>query len=142
MKKCILILVTSVCLQLIQAQNNKYEFGKISNNDIQYNECPYDKTAEAVVLFDKGESRFVRTDNSFMVVYERTTRIKILTNAGIDWAKVEIPIYRSNNIYEKIIVKNYWIDEPFHSSFVKILYCISENDFWIKSLKSQGAWYL
>ena len=44
--------------------------------------------------------------------------------------------------YEKIIVNNYWLDEPFHSSFVKILYCISENDVWIKSLKSQGAWYL
>lgn len=45
--------------------------------------------------------------------------------------------YKMRNIYEKIIVKNYWIDEPFHSSFVKILYCISENDFWIKSLKSK-----
>ncbi len=45
--------------------------------------------------------------------------------------------YRMQNLYEKIIVTNYWIDEPFHSSFVKILYCISENDFWIKSPKSK-----
>jgi len=45
--------------------------------------------------------------------------------------------YKMQNLYETIIVKNYWIDEPFHSSFVKILYCTSENDFWIKSLKSQ-----
>ena len=45
--------------------------------------------------------------------------------------------YKMQNLYEEIIVKNYWIDEPFHSSFVKILYCISENDFWIKSLKSK-----
>ncbi len=45
--------------------------------------------------------------------------------------------YKIQNLYEKIIVNNYWLDEPFHSSFVKILYCISENDFWIKSLKSQ-----
>lgn len=103
MKKSLFILVATVCLQLTQAQNNKYEFGKVSNDDIQYKECPYDKTAEAVVLFDKGESRFVQTENSFMVVYERTTRIKILTKAGVDWAKVEIPIYQSNNIYEKVI---------------------------------------
>lgn len=45
--------------------------------------------------------------------------------------------YKMQNLYEKIIVNNYWVDEPFHSGFVKILYCISENDFWIKSLKSK-----
>ena len=98
MKKCILILVTFVCLQLIQAQTNKYEFGKVPIEDIQYNECPYDKTAEAVVLFDKGESHFVKSHDSFLIMYEKTTRIKILTSAGVDWAKVEIPFYQSNNI--------------------------------------------
>lgn len=44
---------------------------------------------------------------------------------------------KMRNLYRKIIVNNYWIDEPFHSSFVKILYCIGENDFWIKSPKSK-----
>lgn len=44
---------------------------------------------------------------------------------------------KMRNLYEKIIVNNYWIDEPFHSSFVKILSCTSENDFWIKSLESK-----
>lgn len=102
MKKFILILVTFVCLQLIQAQTNKYEFGKVPIEDIQYNECPYDKTAEAVVLFDKGESHFVKSHDSFLIMYEKTTRIKILTAAGVDWAKVEIPFYQSNNIYEKV----------------------------------------
>lgn len=45
--------------------------------------------------------------------------------------------YKIQNLYEKIIVNNYWIDEPFHSNFVKILCSISENDFWIKSLESK-----
>jgi len=102
MKKCILILVAFVCLQLVRAQTNKYEFGKVSIDDIEYKECPYDKTAEAVVLFDKGESRFVRSNDGFLIMYEKTTRIKILTSAGVDWAKVEIPFYESNNIYEKV----------------------------------------
>ena len=102
MRKYLLILAVSVCFQIAKAQADKYEFGKISKNDIEYNECPFDKTASAVVLFDKGESNFVRTDNSFQVVYERVTRIKILSNAGIEWAKVEIPFYQSNNIYEKV----------------------------------------
>ena len=102
MRKYLLILAVSVCFQIAKAQADKYEFGKISKNDIEYNECPFDKTASAVVLFDKGESNFVRTENSFQVVYERVTRIKILSNAGIEWAKVEIPFYQSNNIYEKV----------------------------------------
>lgn len=45
--------------------------------------------------------------------------------------------YTMINLYKKIIVNNYWIDEPFHSSFVKMLYCVGENDFWIQSLKSK-----
>lgn len=103
MKKILLIPIFSFCCLLTQAQADKYEFGKIAKEDINYKECPFDKTAGAVVLFDKGDSRFVRTENSFQVLYERVTRIKILSNAGIEWAKVEIPFYQSNNIFEKVI---------------------------------------
>ena len=103
MKKILLIPIFSFCCLLTQAQADKYEFGKIAKEDINYKECPFDKTAGAVVLFDKGDSRFVRTENSFQVLYERVTRIKILSNAGIEWAKVEIPFYQSKNIFEKVI---------------------------------------
>lgn len=45
--------------------------------------------------------------------------------------------YTMINLYKKIIVNNYWIDEPFHSSFTKILYCIDKNSFWIQSSRSK-----
>lgn len=45
--------------------------------------------------------------------------------------------YKMRNLYKKIIVNNYWIEEPFHSSFTKILYCIDKNSFWIQSSRSK-----
>lgn len=102
MKECFLIVAVLICFQFISAQESQYEYGRISNNDIQYNVCPYDTTAEAVVLYDKGDSHFDRTDNSFVIIYERTTRIKILKQAGVKWAEIEIPFYQANNIYEKV----------------------------------------
>lgn len=45
--------------------------------------------------------------------------------------------YSTMLLYKKIIVDNYWIEEPFHSSFVKILYCIDKNSFWIQSSRSK-----
>lgn len=45
--------------------------------------------------------------------------------------------YSTRFLYKKIIVDNYWIEEPFHSSFTKILYCIDENNFWIQSSRSK-----
>ncbi len=78
------------------------EFGVISITEYDMEEYTPDKDAEAVVLFDYGQSSFIRNENNFDVVFERTTRIKILTDAGIDYAQIEIPIYQEGNIYEKL----------------------------------------
>ncbi len=45
--------------------------------------------------------------------------------------------YTMINLYKEIIVNNYWINEPFHSSFIKILYCVDKNSFWIQSSRSK-----
>ena len=87
---------------IVRSQNREYEFGKIGSSDMNYSECPFDKQADAVVLFDKGESNFVEQDGNFNVVFKRTVRIKILNEAGINWANVEIPYYQSNNIFEDV----------------------------------------
>ena len=86
----------------IQGQNPSREFERITNDDIELKQYPHDKDAEALVLFDIGKSYFVRADNSFDVVFERTTRIKVLSEAGIKWAEVEIPFYQEGGIYEKV----------------------------------------
>ncbi len=61
-----------------------------------------DKDAEAVVLFNIGKSRFEQTENFFDIVFERTTRIKILSEAGMKWAEVKIPYAKEENTYEQV----------------------------------------
>lgn len=100
-----LISALLICLSAVltaNSQNFSREFGKISKDEIELKNYNSDKDAEAVVLFDIAKSSFVRTDNSFDVIFERTTRIKILAEAGIKWAEIQIPYYQEGNIYEKV----------------------------------------
>jgi hypothetical protein len=98
-----LAIIASLLIQFsVQGQNFLKEFGKITNDEIELKEYALDKDAEAVVLFDIAKSYFIDSDNSFDVVFERITRIKILSEAGIKWAEVEIPFYQEGGIYEKV----------------------------------------
>jgi hypothetical protein len=102
MKKIIIITFFVNLVFFVSAQETKMAFGQISANEMNYTQCALDTTAEAVVLSDKGESYFVQNNGSFEVVYERTTKIKILKQSGIDWANVSIPCYVSDNVLEDI----------------------------------------
>ncbi len=87
--------------QFVYSQTENANENNISV-DYQYNKCQSEPDAPAVVMFDKGETRFIDRDASFNYVFERKVRIKILTEAGLKWAQVEIPIYNSRNVVEKI----------------------------------------
>lgn len=45
--------------------------------------------------------------------------------------------YTFKHLYKNIIVDRYWINEPFHSKFVEILYAINSCQLWIKSPKTK-----
>ncbi len=102
MRNLLLVLLILCGKITVNAQDEFKQYGKVGLEAIDYKSCPFDKTAEAVVLSDVGESYFVQTSNSFEVVYERTTRIKIFNEAGIKWSTVEIPFYREGDVYEKV----------------------------------------
>ncbi len=74
------------------AQTDPYKFGKISAEDLSLTACSYDKDADAVVLFDIGKAKFDMTDEGFELIYERTRRIKILKESGVNYANIEIPL--------------------------------------------------
>ena len=100
-----LILTTIVLANFFNLFSQKLSsiYGKVGFDDIEYNTCEFDKTADAVVMFDNGKSSFVDRDNEgFKIIFERTTRIKILTDAGVKWANIEIPFYYTNQIFENI----------------------------------------
>ena len=84
------------------AQNFSKEFGRVDIAELKLSTYSNDNSAEAVVLFDIGKSYFEREGNNFVVIFERTTRIKIFSNAGLEWAEVEIPFYHEGSIYEEV----------------------------------------
>ncbi len=107
MKRKLLGLLLMLLVGLLaHSQNRNYfkEFGLIPQAELSMNTCSFEANADAIVLFDVGKSSFERMDNSFDVVFNRITRIKILNEAGLKHANVEIPYYQQGDIYE--LVKN------------------------------------
>jgi hypothetical protein len=45
--------------------------------------------------------------------------------------------FHSSFLYEKIVIKNLWIDEPFHTSFYNVLLFLKNNNFFIKDKNSK-----
>lgn len=101
MKYLTFLLLLALSTPLIYSQEFSREFGNISKSEIELSQYSSDKSAEAVVLYDIGKSYFVRRYDSYDVVFERTTRIKIFSEAGLEWAEIRIPLYQKDNIYEK-----------------------------------------
>jgi hypothetical protein len=98
----LLILVLS-SLTILQGQNFSKEFGKIGKEESDLTSYTPDNSAAAVVLFDIGKSWFSdASDGSFEVIFERSTRIKIFSDAGLKYAEVEIPVYHEGSIYEQV----------------------------------------
>ncbi|MGK7390829.1 MAG: DUF3857 and transglutaminase domain-containing protein [Candidatus Cyclobacteriaceae bacterium M2_1C_046] len=94
--KIILLGMLLLSFNLI-SQDRPVEFGKLNPEDLQLQQYDKDPEAEAVILFDKGESSFFEKEvGNYIQLYirfTRTKRIKILDNAGVKYAEVTIPYY-------------------------------------------------
>jgi hypothetical protein len=77
-------------------------FGKITTEEAEMKSYSKDPQADAVVLFDIGKTKFIPMDNSLDIQFERTTRIKIFKQSGLDYAKIEVPYYSEGNNTESI----------------------------------------
>jgi hypothetical protein len=86
----------------IKGQNFIKEFGKIGQDEIELAQYSKDKNAEALVLFDIGKSYFLKVANSFEIIFERMTRIKVFSESGIKWSEIEIPYYQEGGIFEEV----------------------------------------
>ncbi len=98
----VLLVLLAGSFNQLKAQDYFEEFGKITQEQIDMKSCSYDPSADAVVLFDVGKSNFYRTEDGFDLSFMRITRIKILTEAGKEYAEVSIPFYQEGNIYERV----------------------------------------
>jgi transglutaminase-like putative cysteine protease len=87
----------------VYSQPEKVKFGKIDKKTLAQNDFPDYPDAEAIILYDCGQSNFKWVTNTgFVIEYERHVRIKILKDEGFDWASFEIPLYVINSDEEKL----------------------------------------
>lgn len=102
MKHFVLVLISFLFLENTFSQKISYEYGKISSGDFAINSFLGDTSFEAIVLYDIGSSKFVRGAEGFDILFERRTKIKILSKAGIDHSEIEIPLYQEGNVFERV----------------------------------------
>ena len=81
-------------LSILYAQNDPVKWGILIPEDIKMTVYAPDPDASAVILCDYGTASV-----SYHVLFTKFTRIKILKETGLEFAKVEIP-YRSYGQYE------------------------------------------
>ncbi len=95
------ILATAVFAQKISL--SKYKFGSVTQQDFAPKIYSIDSNAQAVILFDKGVATYV-TDNAdwFNIEYVYHKKIRILNKNQFDLATVEIPLYKGNNLEDKV----------------------------------------
>jgi len=88
-----LIIIFSASAQQVLAQKGKVKdskipaFGSVDKSELEMKECDFDKNAEAVVMFDKGQLDYILGSG---IDLERHVRIKILTDKGKDWADIHL----------------------------------------------------
>lgn len=93
----------TLCATGAYAQKDPIKFGTVSVEDVKMKTCALDSSAEAVVLADFGESLLeYNTSDGFVLNFERTRRIKILTKDGLDWGDFEIMLYHEGVNDEKL----------------------------------------
>ncbi len=78
------------------AQNETVAFGKVNPSDFELKECPFEKDANAMVLFDKGEVIF---SSRFEIIMSRHKRIKIFSEKGKQAANIRLE-YSSGGQFE------------------------------------------
>jgi hypothetical protein len=103
MKFNILTVIFFLIISNVTAQNDPVKFGNVSLEDVQMTKYEKDTSASAVILVDYGKSSLPYSqEDGFSLLFERTTRIKILKKDGLEWADFEIPLYKSGSSDEKV----------------------------------------
>jgi hypothetical protein len=87
-----ILLLTTLFLQPVSAQNFSQKFGKVTMDELQME--TYDKApdAEAVILYENVDM-YYNISNSFNLVYDYKIKVKILKKEGTSWGDGEIILY-------------------------------------------------
>ena len=86
----LLLAIVNLCV----AQTTLPEFGDITEADKKLTECPFDKEADAVVIFDEASADH---NDQYNLITTRRIRLKILRQKGIRHGDIEIRYYSKDD---------------------------------------------
>ena len=84
------------------SQLKQFDFGIVTEEDLSMKSCEFEPDAEAMVLFDIGETSFVQQESGYYEMkFKRTKRIKIFKNAE-NWSAASFRFLKSKAGEESI----------------------------------------
>lgn len=79
------------------------KFGELTAFQKELTSYENDSTMSAIYLYEYGDNYFEIRDDYIWLITKYHAKIKILDREGFNYAKVEIPLYRSKNRKEKLV---------------------------------------
>ena len=95
MKRVLLVLVVAAWTAVVYAQPAPIKWGEVPMKDLTMDVYPADTNAATVILADYGN---IDLKSSGKLVFKRHVRIKLLSEAGYDWATVVIPYVAADKL--------------------------------------------
>ncbi|MDP4206061.1 MAG: DUF3857 domain-containing protein [Bacteroidota bacterium] len=80
---------------------DRYQFDKVTREELKMPACSFEPDAPAMVLGDKGTIN-ISSRQDYTVIFKRRIRIKIFKKEGVTNGTFEIPLYVNNNAAEDI----------------------------------------
>lgn len=97
---CLITALTNICYA---QENYSEQYGKVTQYEMSMTEFPSDPEAEAVVIYSLGNNYFVGEDGvGFRLYMDVSKKIKILKQAGVSYANIEIPFYTGDQETELV----------------------------------------
>ena len=100
MKKLFTLLLLLTSINNFAQQD--YTFGKITPKELEMKVYEKDSTANAVVLYEEGNTEFIEKDNHIYIQTVFYKKIKIFNKEGADFADVSIRLYNNKSLKESV----------------------------------------
>jgi hypothetical protein len=102
MKK-IAILCLLLATNIYAQKQSDYTFGKVTPEEINLTKYNKDTTANALVLFNYGNSKFIVKNDEIIIQTKYYNKIKIFNTEGFRYGTVKIPLYNNNSKSEQVL---------------------------------------
>ena len=102
MKKILFIYFIFISI-FTYSQETTYTFGEITSNDLSFQAKEIDSTANAVVLYESGDTKFTSDESNVKVNTTFYYKIKIFNKEGFKHATFSIPIYNNKSNSAKVV---------------------------------------